>query len=364
MTGGLLYVIGELHTGGSERQLCYLLQAMDRPRYRPAVAVWNYSAYDVHLPKIQALGVPVHPLPRGVSRLVKVAALRRLVGQLRPAVVHSWSFYTNFAAHLATRGRRAISIGSLRSGFSWAVQECGPLVGRLSARWPQTQVCNSAAAAASVRATRTCFAPPRLCIVPNGIDLQQFPAEPVRVEEPVRIVGVGYLLPVKRWDRLLRAIEELKRRGVNCRLELAGDGPLRPALEKLAAELHVADRVEFLGHVGDIAALLARASFVVHTGDSEGCPNAVMEAMACGRAVVATDAGDIPWLVDDGQTGYIVGRDDYEALVERIACLISDVHRCKSMGEAARARAEQRFALQRLVNDTFEVYRSCGWDRS
>src|SRR5438093_258695 len=102
MSCGLLYLIGELHTGGSERQLCYLLRKMDRERYKPAVAVWNYSDNDIHVPLIRALDVPLYSLPRRRSRVAKLAALRSLVRELEPEVVHSWSFYTNFAAYWAT----------------------------------------------------------------------------------------------------------------------------------------------------------------------------------------------------------------------------------------------------------------------
>ena len=99
----LLYVIGELHTGGSERQLYYLLRAVDRERYNPAVAVWNYCEQDIHVPLIQALGVPLYSFPGSSSRAAKLAALHDLIRQLQPGVVHSWSFYTNFAAYWAAR---------------------------------------------------------------------------------------------------------------------------------------------------------------------------------------------------------------------------------------------------------------------
>src|SRR5215467_119851 len=118
----LLYLIGELHTGGSERQLYYLLRAMDRERYRPAVAVWNYSDQDFHVPLIRSLGVPLYSFTGNHSRAAKLHAFRRLVRQLHPEVVHSWSFYTNFAAHWASLGTGVLPLGSLRSDFLWALK--------------------------------------------------------------------------------------------------------------------------------------------------------------------------------------------------------------------------------------------------
>src|SRR5262245_19822919 len=113
----LLYLIGELHTGGSERQLWYMLRAMDRERYKPAVAVWNYCERYIHVSPIRALGVPVYFFPENLSRAAKLRGFRVLIKTLPPEVVHSWSFYTYFAAYWAAKGLRAICLGSIRSDF-------------------------------------------------------------------------------------------------------------------------------------------------------------------------------------------------------------------------------------------------------
>jgi glycosyltransferase involved in cell wall biosynthesis len=135
---------------------------------------------------------------------------------------------------------------------------------------------------------------------------------------------------------------------------------LKQSLEQQALALGLSDRVKFFGYVQNIPALVSESAFFVHTSDREGCPNAVLEAMACGRAVVATDAGDVPLLVENGRTGFIVQRGDDSALVERMAQLIMDRDLCRAMGEAARARAEREFGLDRLVAETFAAYRAAG----
>ena len=358
----LLYLIGELHTGGSERQLYYLLRTMDRERYRPAVAVWNYSDQDLHVPLIRALNVPLYSFPG--NRATKLHAFRNLVKQLQPEVVHSWSFYTNFAAQWGCLGTGALPLGSIRSDFLWALRECGSVLGSLSARWPHMQICNSLSAAESIRSFRRYFVPTQLSVVRNGVDLDELQSFPVPAAEPVRIVGIGYLLPVKRWEWLLAAVRELKKRGLNCLVEVAGNGPLQSSLEQRAKDLGVADRVQFLGHIDDIPSLLARAAFVVHTAYSEGSPNAIMEAMACGRAVVATDTGEIPLLVEDGKTGFIVPRNDNSVLVERMQRLITDRDICRRMGKAGRAKIEREFGLDRLLEETLAAYRSAGWSNT
>ncbi len=144
-------------------------------------------------------------------------------------------------------------------------------------------------------------------------------------------------------------------------VRLVGDGPLRGDLEGLARNLGVQGVVQFLGSRKDIPKLLTDSTFLVHTAEDEGCPNVVMEAMASGRAVVAMNAGDIPFLIDDGETGFVVQRGDETRFAERVQQLLSSQQLCCRMGMAARVRAEQEFRLDRLLSETFAVYRVAGW---
>lgn len=84
--------------------------------------------------------------------------------------------------------------------------------------------------------------------------------------------------------------------------------------------------------------------------------------MACGRAVVATDAGDIPTLIDHGKTGFVVRRGDDATFVERMVNLIADRDFCRRMGEAGRAKAVREFGLDRLVKENFKAYQRAGWN--
>jgi glycosyltransferase involved in cell wall biosynthesis len=359
-----LYLIGQLHTGGSERQLYYLLKAMGRELYKPAVAVWTYGESDLYVRQVRELGVRLYSFTKDASRAKKLREFRRLVRRLRPAIVHSFSFYTNFAAYWGTRGTDAIPIGSVRSALSYAKQSNSRLLGNLSARWPSIQTSNSSSVAEEFKQW-SFFAPKRLAVVRNGIDISQFPHVSIPENRPITIASVGYLLPVKRWDRLLLACRELIKTGnLDFFVKIAGDGPLSSTLRNKACELKLTDRVQFLGHVEHVAEVLAEASFLVHTADSEGSPNSVLEAMACGRPVICTAVGDVSALVEDGRTGFLVPWGDDAALVDRMRTLITDRDLCKRMGVAARLKVEREFGLDRLVNETLEVYRAAGWIES
>jgi glycosyltransferase involved in cell wall biosynthesis len=357
----LLYLIGQLDSGGAQRQLYYLLQAMDREYYQPAVAVWSFCEDDVYVPRIQALDVPLYFLPRTPLVTAKLARFRLLVKALQPELVHSYSFYLNFAASWAVSRTRTVAVGSVRSDFIVDKKETGSWLGSLSARWPGFQICNSLSAVQNVRRSRNFFVPRQLSVVRNGVDLAHFHMAPLSTVGRPCIVGVGSLSPIKRWDRLLRAALALKKRGLDFLVRIVGDGPLHGLLKQQAHNLGVSDYVQFIGYSNNIPALLVDAAFLVHPSDTEGCPNAVMEAMACGRAVVATDVGDVASLVENGKTGFVVRCGDDRMLADRMATLLADLDLCRQMGEAGRDKAERDFGLERLVEETLAAYRAAGW---
>jgi glycosyltransferase involved in cell wall biosynthesis len=339
----------------------YLLEQLKRRQYSPHVVVWNYREHDPYVAKIRALEVPLHALPHTGVHVYRMLALRRLVWRLRPEIVHSYSSYMNVAAWWATLGTGAVPIGALRSDLLWAEQEDGRLLGHLNMRWPRSQIFNNATAVEMARQHRRFFVPRHLFVVRNGIDLQCFHATPLPLNGPVCLVGVGSLLPVKRWDRLVRAAAQLRQQGLTFRARIIGDGPLRRALQQEVQRLGLAAVVDLPGYSDDVPGELAAATFTVHLAAAEGCPNSVMEAMACGRAVVATDVGDVPSLVEDGKTGFVVPREDEATLLARIVTLMTDPDLCRRMGEAGRAKAERQFGLDRLISETLAAYRAIGW---
>ena len=357
----ILHLIGQLGWGGSERQLSYLLRELDRKRYPSHVLVWNYSPAQRYVDEIGSLGVPIHFFPQGMSSVAKLQRMRRLVQALGAEIIHSCSFYTNFPAFWAALGTKAIAIGSIRGNFNDLKRASGLLRGLLSARWPRYQISNSFSSAEEARRSSSIFSPKHIGVVRNGLDLRLFCVAEGNALVKESIVGVGSLLSYKRWDRVLRIVHEVRRRGAECSLRLAGEGPERKSLERQAEDLGISDRVEFISTTPDVPGLLGKSRFLVHTSDTEGCPNVVMEAMACGRPVVAMDAGDIPFLVEDGKSGFVISLGDESMFADRVFQLLADDELCRHMGLAARAKAEKEFGLTSLVDETLNAYKVAGW---
>lgn len=361
VTARILYLVGQLGPGGMESQLYHLLKSADRERLKPAVAVWNYRRNDTYVSRLGALGINLYGFEGIRLRAKKLLALRCLVRRLSVEIIHSYSFYTNIAAYLSVLRTNTIAVGSVRSDFDFDRKASGPLLGRLSSRWPRNQIFNSRTALENATRSRTLFSPRRVFVVRNGVDLTEFKCTSPMGGEKVRILGVGSLLKIKRWERLLVASRELKRRGLDFVIRIAGDGPLRGDLETQVRDLGVTDQVKFIGHSDNVACLLSNSHFLVHTSESEGCPNVILEAMASARPVISTDAGEAPFLIEDGKTGFVVGRANDEALVDRVATLIRDPDLCRRMGKAGREKAEREFGLDQFVTATFDAYEALGW---
>ena len=172
-------------------------------------------------------------------------------------------------------------------------------------------------------------------LIPNGIDIDRFSAPQARAADAVShqftIGSVGALRPEKRFDRLIRAFAGMVAREPKDRLTkllLVGDGPERGALQRLAADQGLADRIMFAGEQSDIAAFLAKMDIFALTSDTEQMPISLIEAMAARLPVVATDVGDVRVMMPDVQGRFIIPKaDDEDVLTARLTealCTLRD----------------------------------------
>lgn len=195
----------------------------------------------------------------------------------------------------------------------------------------------------------------RLHLLPNAVDVGRFvpadPAEPSRL----RVVFVGRHVRVKALDVLLHAWSRV-RVPAHARLVLAGDGPERAGLQRLAQELGIAAQVEFAGVVHDVPGLLAGAAMYVQASRREGLPNAVLEAMAAGLPVVATRISGHEDVVSHEQTGLLVDAEDAQALADAMQQLIDDPDRRARMGEQARVMVRAAYDVPAVLQRLCRLY--------
>jgi len=198
----------------------------------------------------------------------------------------------------------------------------------------------------------------RVRYVPNGVDVARFssPARDAlpgfaRRRDELVIGTVAPLRPEKNVGRLIRAFATLDT-SIIARLVVAGDGVERRGLERLAAELSIANRVVFTGQVAPEAVLGTFDVFAL-SSDTEQMPNALLEAMAASRAVAAVDVGDVRGILCEDNRDFVVPRDDAPAFAAAIATLLRDPERRRTLGLKNRERVASVFSQERM----FAAYR-------
>jgi glycosyltransferase involved in cell wall biosynthesis len=191
-------------------------------------------------------------------------------------------------------------------------------------------------------------------IVHYGIEPDGAPS-PYRGAEP-RLLCVGRLIPIKGHLVLLRAFAEARRQVPSLRLDVAGRGPLEPALRALTKELGVDDAVRFLGHVAPVQGAIEQAAMVVVPSMGEGFGMVALEAMERARPVIAAEIGGLGELVEDGVPGLLVPPGEAEPLAEAIVRLAGDLELATRMGAAGRHRALEHFLQERCTERTEQLY--------
>jgi glycosyltransferase involved in cell wall biosynthesis len=200
---------------------------------------------------------------------------------------------------------------------------------------------------------------PPVTVAPMGVDLDAFrraiPYRPAEPGQPVRVFACGRLHPGKRHDLLLRAVDQLRKEGLDVRLTITGEdtdsgtGQYRRDLETLVAELGLSDRVSMPGAQAEAAvrAHLEAAHVFALTSDTEAMPIVLVEAMAMGVPVVTTDVGGTTELVRDGENGLVVPPGNLEAITGAVRRIVTDPAPAVRLGAAGRETVEAGFGSDR-----------------
>jgi glycosyltransferase involved in cell wall biosynthesis len=362
------FCIDNMNVGGTELNAVRTAERLSRSRYDLRVICLQTAG--PLMERYRAAGIPVLPFP--IPSLYAPATARqglRLARYLRAEridIFHAHDTYSNVFGGPWARLAGARVIASRR----WWTELPGPawsLATRAAYRVAHAVLANSAGVATLVRDGEGVPAE-RVAVVPNFVDEDAFhvPTPEERqgmrarlgVEPADTVVGIiANLLPVKDHASLLRAIASLAPGRPGLRLVLVGDGPERPALESLARELAIEERVRFAGRIVNKPNLHHAFDVSVLCSRSEGLSNSVLEAMAAGRPVVATDVGAIGDAVLDGVTGRLVPAGRPEALAGALGEVLRDPDRAVEMGERGRARARETYSPEAALSALEALYR-------
>jgi glycosyltransferase involved in cell wall biosynthesis len=358
----ILFLTGTLELAGTPVHLFELVRRLDRAEFDVEVCCTRRSG--PLLERFEEIGVPVHDLDLPIvyrpSFLPRLARVTAMVRRRRHDLVHASLFVPDVFGTLAARLGGAARVINSRRMMPADEAPRRRTAYRLANRWVDRIVTPSEA----VR--RSCVqhekvAPERVVTVPNGIDPRRVrdaePAADLPAGPGPLLLTAGGINPLKGHDTLVRALPHILSRFPAARVAVAGDGPLREPTAALAERLGVRGALHLLGVRRDVPGLLRRADLFVQPSDSEGMSNAVLEAMAAARAVVATRAGGNPEVVEDGRTGLLVPPRDPEALARACVELLGDAPRRAAMGHEGSARIDRHFTVERMAERMAAFYR-------
>jgi L-malate glycosyltransferase len=308
-------------------------------------------------------GLDLVPLaPRAEMDLAAAWRLSRVLKQLRPDIIHAHDPHgvamAALARSMSTQPKKPKLIASRRVDFH---------LGRNAlSRWKYRQVDHFICASDAIRHMLVSDGIPkaRAVTVHEGIDLAKVAAAPpaelhqeLWLPHQAPVVGnVAALVPHKGQRHLVDAAADVVRQVPDARFIIAGHGELREALEHQIKHHQLDKHVIFAGFRPDVLSVHKAFDVFVMSSVTEGLGTSLLDAMACGKAVVATSVGGIPEVVVNGETGLLVPPRDHAAMAEAIVRLLKDPALRARMGEAGLARVRQRFTSEIMVANTLRVY--------
>ncbi|HEV2968620.1 MAG TPA: glycosyltransferase [Pirellulales bacterium] len=350
----VMFLNTSLEVGGAETLLVNLVRRIDRTRFAPEVCCLKTKG---ELGELLGAEVPVFSDllrnkfdPRILGRLKRLFRDRRI-----DAAVTVGAGDKMFWGRLAAWRAGVPVIASALHSTGWPDG-----IGRLN-RWltPLTDMFIAVAAPHGRHLVeREGFPESKVCVIPNGVDINRFRARPsdprlrrqLGVPASAPLAGIlAALRPEKNHEMFLQVAAGVRRQIPSANFLVIGDGPEREKLERIAAELKIAGAVHFLGTRTDVPELLNLLDVLLLTSRNEANPVSILEALACGKPVVATRVGSVPESVLDEQVGYLVEPESVDAMTRRVVELFRDQSLAQALGAAGRQHVVDHWSLDRMV---------------
>jgi len=364
----VLHVLNRLATGGTENVVLRLIGGLNEEIFEHRLAA--VRGMD---PAFSGLTLPGGELlldgkeDSGFEFLI--LRLARVIRAYRPHIVHSRNWGAIEAIPAARLARVPVVIHS-EHGYDLDMLTGLPGRRRIFRRASYGMADAVFAVTRELRdfhARQAWISPERIRVIYNGVDTQRFRPRPEErislrrrfgLPEERFIVGtVGRTVAIKDHPTLLRAVESMVLKGIDAHALLVGSGPELERNQQLAKDSPaLAGRVTFVGSCDEVPDILNTMDVFALPSISEGMSNTLLEAMATGLPVIATNVGGNPEVVVDGHSGWLFQPRDWEALGSRLMSLASDENQRQQLSLAARQRVVERFSLARMLNDYSSLY--------
>ena len=368
----VVLVVDDLGYGGAEGQVVELANNLDKSRFDVHICTLSN-----HIPFSNKLRNPEHVVHTVIRKsrfdITVVIRLAYLLRKLKADIVHGFLFSAEIASRLAGRmaGTKVV-VGSERNANRIEIRKRSILAYRFTQRCVDVIIANSNAGAKSHG--RIYNRPPSdYRVVHNGVDTERFrPKDGTTIRKklgiPVQCPVVGVFAAFrkqKNHSMLFRAFKLVLDSFPEARLLIVGDQPAdqrrktnsyKVQLDRLPDDLGIRHRCMFLGHQGNTEHLYPACDVTVLSSLHEGTPNVLLESMACGVPVVATNVCDNEYIIRDGEVGYLVAVGDEAGMADRMELLLGNSVLRKEMGRKARKWVLGEFSTKRLAEKMEFVY--------
>jgi glycosyltransferase involved in cell wall biosynthesis len=361
----ILYTVNRMDVGGSQTHLVQVLRLLDRRRFEPMLCC--LSGKGELLETARQTGATV--ISVGLGRLKSPAALgavvrlARFIRRERVDIVHNYLLRANVVGTVAARLARVPLVLTSKRGCHErrGLELAGA---RLSNRLADCVTTNANAVRDFVHDREACPLD-KMVVIPSGIDTDRFAPLPngdyksrigIAPERPM--VGVVTRMRVRKGvEEFLRAMAVVRERIPSACAAVVGEVTLDASLTALVRELGLEGHLHLLGQRSDMPEVLSAMDLFVLSSHDEGMSNAIIEAMAMQKPVVATDVGGTGEVVQPGRTGLLVPPKDVAALAQAIAQLLTAPgDTVAAMGASARALAVERFSARSMVRQMEDLY--------
>jgi len=362
----VLFITVGMDVGGTERMLVSILKNIDREKYDVSLCCLEregqlHTEIEKENIEIICLNLPKKPLL--FSAFLHFLAIFRIYAILKRKeikIVHSFLPRANIISRIA--GYMAgvpIVISSNRTSqirkryyllLDWLTS---PLVDKITA-------VSNAVGKYTIKKMK--MKRDKIAVIENGIDFKNLEIEHYRKEDwginsNTDVIGiVGRLVPVKGHKCFLRAAQIIKRESPHVKFFIVGDGPERERLKQMVRDLDLIDNIVFTGMVQNIFKFMKIFDILVSCSLWEGMSNSILEAMAMGKPVVATQVGGTPEIVIDGVNGFLVPPKDACLLASKVLILLRDRELCQRMGESGRIIVKERFDIKHTIRKMEDMY--------
>ncbi|VAX38257.1 hypothetical protein MNBD_UNCLBAC01-2034 [hydrothermal vent metagenome] len=362
----VIHLAENLNVGGAEYVMTMIARGLDKKKYY--VEVWGIARGGSMVNILQAQGTVVKIL--GIfsySNPFNILKLAKFFKDFQPDIIHSHTYFSNtisrLAAKLAGVPTMVVHVHSIYSQYTarhlW--------VERFLSRWT-TKVISCSDAVRQFVLQKEKINPSLTTTIPNGVDVQKFSNiednSSLRHElniksDDIVLTTIASLTPQKGHRYFLEALTEIIKINQNVKYFLIGDGPLRKELEEYVEKLGLGKYVQFLGIRHDVPLLLKISNIFILPSLREGLPLVIIEAMASGLPVIATDVGGTSEVVKEGVTGLLVPAKDVQKLIDAVVTLFNNPVDVKVMGEQGRKRAVKYFSQDIMLKQIEKIYQGC-----